>query len=70
MSGLNAEKTPWCLPVLSPPLAEQGHVLTGTGIHHCAYTQVGRCHGWHRSRREAWATRVRASRPGWLALAS
>lgn len=39
-SGLNAEKAPWCLPVLSPPLAAQGHVLTGTGIHHCACAQV------------------------------
>lgn len=36
MFGLNAEKTPRCLPVLSPPQAGQGHVLTGTGIHHHA----------------------------------
>lgn len=33
----------WYLPVLSPPLAEQGHVLTGTGIHHCTCAQVERC---------------------------
>lgn len=55
MSGLNAEKAPWCLPVLSPLLAEQGHVLTGTGIHQCAYAQVERCRGWHGSRRGTWA---------------
>lgn len=59
MSGLNAEKAPWCLPVLSPPLAEQGRVLTGTGIHHCACAQVERCRGWHRSRRGTWAPRER-----------
>lgn len=51
MSGLNAEKAPWCLPALSPPLAEQGHVLTGTGIYHSACAQAERCRGWYGSRR-------------------
>lgn len=57
MSGLNVEKAPWCLPILSPPLAEQGHVLTGTGIHQCTCAQMERCRGWHGSRRGTWAPR-------------
>ena len=55
--GLNAEKAPWCLPVLSPPQALQGHVLTGTGIHHCTCAQVERCRGWHGSWSGTWAPR-------------